>query len=125
MQLLLTPPAPGRLSAAMRGLGQRYVPVFNRKHGRTGTLWEGRFKSCIVDLERYLLRVHRYIELNPVRAAMTTAAEDDQWSSARFSLRIAANPTLSPRPAYLALGADPAGRATSYRQWLNQGVTGE
>ncbi|WP_254657751.1 hypothetical protein [Xanthomonas graminis] len=101
------------------------MPVFNRKHGRTGTLWEGRFKSCIVDLERYLLRVHRYIELNPVRAAMTTAAEDDQWSSARFSLGIAADPTLSPHSAYLALGADPAGRATSYRQWLNQGVTGE
>lgn len=50
---------------------------------------------------------------------------DDQWSSARFSLGIAADPTLSPHPAYLALGADPAGRATSYRQWLNQGVTGD
>ncbi|WP_176717069.1 MULTISPECIES: hypothetical protein [Xanthomonas translucens group] len=69
--------------------------------------------------------VHRYIELNPVRAAMTTAAEDDQWSSARFSPGIAAHTTLSPHPAYLALGADPAGRATSYRQWLNQGVTGD
>jgi putative transposase len=56
---------------------------------------------------------------------MTTAAEDDQWSSAHFSLGIAADPTLSPHSAYLALGADPAGRATSYRQWLNQGVTGE
>ncbi|MFN6506866.1 hypothetical protein ISN34_17290 [Xanthomonas translucens pv. translucens] len=74
-------------------------------------------------MERYLLMIHRYIELNPLRAAMTTAAEDDQWSSARFSLGIAADPTLSPHPAYLALGADPACRATSYRQWLNQGVT--
>lgn len=52
VHLLLTPPAPGRLSAAMRQIGQRYVPVFNRKHGRTGTLWEGRFKSCLVDTER-------------------------------------------------------------------------
>ncbi|WP_231103532.1 hypothetical protein [Xanthomonas graminis] len=101
------------------------MPAFNRKHRRTDTLWEGRFKSCIVDLERYLLRVHRYIELNPVRAAMTTAAEDDKWSRARFSLGITADLTLSPHPAYLALGADPAGRAAYYRQWLNQGVTGE
>ncbi|WP_231104158.1 hypothetical protein [Xanthomonas graminis] len=69
--------------------------------------------------------VHRYIELNPVRAAMTTTAEDYHWSSARSSLGIAADPALSPHPAYLALGADPAGRATSYRQWLNQGVTGD
>ena len=75
VHLLLTSPVPGQLSAAMRQLGQRYVPAFNRKHGRTGTLWEGRFKSCLVDSERYLLTVHRYIELNPVRAAMVTAAE--------------------------------------------------
>ncbi|UKE51679.1 hypothetical protein KCU57_04975 [Xanthomonas translucens] len=88
-------------------------------------MWEGRFKSCIVDLERYLLMVHCYIELNPVRAAMTTTAEDYHWSSARSSLGIAADPALSPRPAYLALGADPAGRAACYRQWLNQGVIGE
>ncbi|UJB14264.1 hypothetical protein [Xanthomonas translucens] len=76
-------------------------------------------------MERYLLRVHRYIELNPLRAAMTTAAEDDHWSSARSSLGIAADPALSPHSAYLALGTDPTDRATSYRQWLNQGVTGD
>ena len=68
VHLLLTPAAVGSLSRAMSRLGQRYVPAFNRKHGRTGTLWEGRFKSCLVDSERYLLVVHRYIELNPVRA---------------------------------------------------------
>jgi putative transposase len=71
VHLLLTPSAPGRLSAAMRQLGQGYVPAFNRRDRRTGTLWEGRFKSCLVDSERYLLAVHRNIELNPVRAAMT------------------------------------------------------
>ena len=49
VHLLLTPPAPGRISSAMRELGQGYVPTFNRKHRRTGTLWEGRFKSCLVD----------------------------------------------------------------------------
>ncbi|WP_155616069.1 hypothetical protein [Xanthomonas translucens] len=101
------------------------MPVFNRKHGRTGTLWEGRFKSCIVDLERYLLMVHCYIELNPVRAAMTTTAEDYHWSSARSSLGIAADPALSPHSAYLALGSDPTDRAAAYRQWLYQGVTGD
>lgn len=123
VHLLLTPPAQGRLSIAMRELGQRYVPAFNRKHRRTGTLWEGRFKSCLVDSERYLLTVHRYIELNPIRAAMTALAEEYRWSSVYASLGILPDPAISPHPAYLALATDPGQRAAHYRSWLYQGIT--
>jgi putative transposase len=122
VHLLLTPPAPGRLSAAMSRLGQRYVPAFNRKHGRTGTLWEGRFKSCLVDSGRYLLTVHRYIELNPVRAAMAAQAEDYRWSSVHASLGIAADRVVSHHPAYLAMGADAMQRGKAYREWLRHGI---
>jgi putative transposase len=107
----------------MSRLGQRYVPAFNRRHGRTGTLWEGRFKSCLVDSERYLLTVHRYIELNPVRAAMTPTAEDHRWSSARASLALATDSLLTFHPLYLAMGADPIQRGSIYRQWLQQGIS--
>lgn len=122
VHLLLTPPAPGRLSAAMRRLGQRYVPTFNRKHGRTGTLWEGRFKSCLVDTERYLLIVHRYVELNPVRAALVVSAEDYRWSSVHASLGTTIDPIITPHAVYLASGPDSAERGKFYREWLRQGI---
>lgn len=99
VHLLLTPPETGRLSVAMRQLGQRYVPAFNRRHRRTGMLREGRFKSCLMDTERYLLTVHRYIELNPVRAAMTAVAEEYRWSSVHASLGIFADPGITHYPA--------------------------
>ena len=95
VHLLLTPPCAGSLSAAMCQLGRRYVPAFNRRYGRTGTLWEGRFKSCLVDTDRYVLTVQRYIELNPVRAAMVETPEAYRWSSARGSLGLCADPLLS------------------------------
>jgi len=70
VHLLVTPGAPGSAAAMLQDIGRRYVRVINTIHGRTGTLWEGRFKSSLVDTERYLLTCHRYIELNPVRAGL-------------------------------------------------------
>ncbi|MFT4246760.1 MAG: transposase [Pseudomonas sp.] len=125
VHLLLTSPEPGRLSSAMCQLGRRYVPAFNRRHGRTGTLWEGRFKSCLVDTQDYLLTVHRYIELNPVRAAMTVAAEAYRWSSVHASLGITVDPGITPHPAYLAMGVDVAQRGRVYREWLAEGEARE
>lgn len=125
VHLLLTPSVPGRLSVAMSRLGQHYVPAFNRKHGRTGTLWEGRFKSCVVDSERYLLKVHRYIELNPVRAAMVLAAEDYRWSSAQASLAMREDAIVTPHEVFLATHSDPVGRGAKHREWLDQGINEE
>jgi putative transposase len=88
VHLLVTAHNDESISAAMRRLGQCYVQAFNRRHGRTGTLWEGRFKSCMVESESYLLTLYRYIELNPVRAALTDLAENYHWSSSRGNLGI-------------------------------------
>lgn len=85
VHLLVTPSSGSDLSHAMRRLNQRYVGAFNRRHGRTGTLWESRFRSCLVQTEGYLLTLYRYIDLNPVRAAIVASAEDYCWSSARES----------------------------------------
>jgi putative transposase len=76
-----------------------------------------------VDSERHLLTVHRYIELNPVRAAMTPTAEDHRWSNAPASLALAADSLLTFHPLYLAMGADPIQRGDIYRQWLQQGIS--
>lgn len=118
VHLLLTPTQAGGLSRTMREAGQSYVQAFNARHGRCGTLWQGRFKSCLVDSDRYLLTVIRYIELNPVRAAMVTAPEDYQWSSVHTHLGKACDPLITLHPTYLALGSLPAERHAAYGQWL-------
>jgi len=71
VHLLLTPPAIGAVAQLMQKLGRQYVGQFNARHQRTGTLWEGRYKSGLVDSEIHVLRCYRYIDLNPVRARMT------------------------------------------------------
>lgn len=119
VHLLLGAPIAGCVSNALRRAGQMYVQAFNHRHGRTGTLWQGRFKSSLVDSEAYLLRVMRYIELNPVRAAMVERPEDFRWSSVHTHLGTASDPLLTPHPGYLALGATAPQRAAAYRQWLN------
>ena len=67
----------------MKGIGQRYVQYVNRTYGRSGTLWEGRFRSCLVQSESYVLACYRYIEMNPVRAKMVTHPAEYRWSSYR------------------------------------------
>lgn len=68
VHLLITPSAQGQVTRVMQSLGRRYVRYVNDRYRRTGTLWEGRYKACLVDSESYLLRCYRYIELNPLRA---------------------------------------------------------
>ena len=122
VHLLLTPSKPESLAPAMRVLGQSYVQAFNARHGRCGTLWQGRFKSCLVDSDRYLLTVCRYIELNPVRAAMVTAPENYRWSSVHTHLGAACDPLITPHPVYLALAHTFAERIAAYREWLQAGI---
>jgi putative transposase len=119
--LLVTSHESGAISAAMHRLGQCYVQAFNHRHRRTGTLWDGRFKSCLVDTDSYLLTVYRYIELNPVRAAMIDRPDDYPWSSAQGNLGIRADPALTPHPVFRALAADRRKRARVYAKWLMQG----
>ena len=81
VHLLCTPNSPSAISQMMQSVGRRYVQYFNRSYKRSGALWEGRFRSCLVQEETYLLKLYRYIELNPVRAGMVDDPADYSWSS--------------------------------------------
>jgi putative transposase len=116
VHLLLTPTAPGACTTLMRDLGQRYVQYFNRHHERSGTLWEGRFRSCIAESARYVLGCYRYIELNPVRACMVDHPMGYLWSSYAANSGMRADPLVYPHPEYLALSADSGSRHAAYRR---------
>lgn len=105
--------APGAL---MKMLGQRYVQYVNRVYRRSGTLWEGRFRSCPIQEEAYLLACQRYIELNPVRAAIVEHPGDYRWSSYRANGQGESDALIRPHALYDALGLDAAGRRGAYRE---------
>jgi len=115
IHLLATPTGPESIGLMMQSLGRRYVRYFNSRHRRTGTLWEGRYRSCLVDSDEYLLQCQRYIELNPVRAAMVTAPGDYRWSSYRTNAFGKASRLVSPHPLYNQLGSTEAERQSVYR----------
>jgi putative transposase len=118
IHLLLTSPQPEALSRVMRNTGQCYVQAFNRRHRRSGTLWQGRFKSCLVDTERYMMTVYRYIELNPVRAAMVERPEQHRWSSVHANLGLLKDQLVTPHSIYLALDHDASIRVEARRTML-------
>ena len=99
----------------MQMVGRRYVRYLNESIGRTGTLWEGRFKSSLVDSERYVLACYRYIELNPVRAGMVATPDAYRWSSFAFNGLGTADPLVSPHETYLRIDSDTPQRLTAYR----------
>lgn len=115
VHLLLTPSTTDSCTALMRDLGQRYVPYFNSKYGRTGTLWEGRFRSCIAESARYVLACYRYIELNPVRARMVSEPAGYPWSSYAVNSGVRSDPFLEPHPEFAALAAEGEKRHRAYR----------
>jgi putative transposase len=125
VHLLVSSDEAGKVSLAMRQLGQAYVTAFNRRHRRTGTLWEGRFKSCLVDSDRYLLTAYRYIELNPVRAAMVEKPEYHHWSSVHANLALCVDALVTPHTCFLDMGDTRQARAKAYAAWLKQGVSDE
>lgn len=106
----------------MPALGRRYVRYVNDRYRRTGTLWEGRYKSLLVDSERYLLQGYRYIELNPVRVGMVSDPADYSWSSHGRSALGKATTLLHPHPSYQSLGASDALRQVLYREWVMETV---
>lgn len=118
VHLLVTPFSAQSVARSMQQLGRNYVALFNGRHGRTGTLWEGRYKACLVDGEDYVLRCYRYIELNPVRAAITDDPADYRWSSCQTNLGRRPASALQPHPAFLALGFDDRNHADTYRDLL-------
>jgi len=118
VHLLVTPPESGTVSRLMQKLGRQYVGQFNARHRRTGTLWEGRYKSCLVDSESYLLHCSRYIDLNPVRARMTDDPAGFPWSSCASLCGRRDDSLLSHHPAYIGLGGSREERAAAYQALL-------
>lgn len=116
VHLLVTSDIPYGISQMMQALGRRYVYYINHEHRRTGTLWEGRFKAALIDTEAYLLTCMRYIELNPVRAAMVAHPADYPWSSYAMNALGRADALVTPHPIYLALDAVPTRRQQAYRE---------
>ena len=104
VHLLCTPQSANGVSLMMQSLGRMYVRYFNHRYKRTGTLWEGRFKSALIQSDTYLLQVYRYIELNPVRANMVNDPADYSWSSYQYNALGKISSLLTPHPVYLSLG---------------------
>ena len=116
VHLLVTPAEPGATSRMMQAIGRRYVACFNARYRRTGTLWEGRFKSSLVGGDDYVLTCYRYIELNPLRAGMVAHPDTHRWSSHAYNASSQHEARITPHPAYLALGTNAISRATAYRE---------
>ena len=115
VHLLLTPEKPESAALLMKHLGQRYVQYINRTYRRSGTLWEGRFRSCLTRDEEYVLGCYRYIELNPVRASMVEHPRNYQWSSFSANGDGQSDSLITPHPDYLRLGATDKTRQRNYR----------
>ena len=121
VHLLVTPQAAGDLGRVVQALGRRYVRWFNDRHGRAGALFEGRYRSTVVEAERYLLACMRYVELNPVRAALVGLPTDFRWSSHRHHVGRAVDPLITDHPVYWALGNTPFERQAAYLNLFEQG----
>ncbi len=120
--LLATPSTDDGLAKMMQAVGRRYVRYFNDRQKRTGTLWEGRFKSSLIQSERYLLACMAYIDLNPVRAAVVAKPGDYLWSSYANHVGERQEPWLTPHPLYWELGNTPFAREMAYANLVQSGI---
>jgi len=116
VHLLLTPQKPESAGLMMKHLGQRYVQYVNRSYRRSGTLWEGRFRSCLTQSEEYVLACYCYIELNPMRAEMVRHPGEYRWSSYRANAEGSADPLITPHEEYRRLGGNDAQCQAAYRE---------
>ena len=123
--LLVTPQSVDALPLMMQSVGRRYVRYFNDTQGRTGTLWEGRYKSALIQTERYLLACMVYFDLNPVRAGMVAQAQDYPWSSHGHYAGLRTDKLVVPHALMWELGNTPFARESSYRILVQAGVTPE
>jgi putative transposase len=114
VQLLASAPAPASLGRFMQAVARRYVRPFNRRHGRSGALWEGRFRSTVIDPASFLLVCMRLIEQAPVRAGWVLRASDWAWSSAAHHAGLQADAVVSEHAAYWQLGNTPFERQALY-----------
>ena len=115
VHLLVTPETETGIAKLMQAVGRRYVQYINRSYHRTGSLWEGRYKSSLIQAETYLLTCMRYIELNPVRANMVPDPAQYRWSSYRHNGLGQTDSRITPHPVYLSIDRNEIDRQSAYR----------
>jgi putative transposase len=120
VHLLLSPKESESLAKLMQSLGRRYAQFFNQKHGRTGTIWEGRYRSSIIDPD-YILRCQRYIELNPVRSGLESRLADYPWTSYASHIGGKAEAWLQDHPRFWGLGNTPFERQMAWSDFVKEG----
>ena len=125
VHLLMTPATTEGISRVMQSVGRTYVSTINRLYQRTGTLWEGRHKACLIDSESYFMACQCYIELNPVRANMVEHPSEYTWSSYQYHGAGRKIACLTPHPIYQALGPTPEHRQLMYRELFNTALPPE
>jgi putative transposase len=125
LHLLATPADQAGLGRMMQWLGRHYVPYFNRKYSRAGTLWQGRFKATVIDPDRYFMIGSRYIELQPVLEGLAGAAWDYPWSSCAHHVGAKPDTLITDHQSYWALANTPFGREAAYRGLIEQALTSE
>ena len=121
--LLATPETEDGLPQLMQAVGRSYVRYFNNRHGRSGTLWEGRYKSTLIETDRYLLACMVYIDLNPVRAGMVAEPAQYRWSSHRHCIGQGVDKLVTPHALLWNLGNTPFAREAAYRELVHAGVS--
>jgi len=120
VHLLVTPRDETSLPKTMQAVGRRYVAYFNRRHGRRGTLWEGRYRATVIEGAHYFLICSRLVELSPVRHHLVSAPEQHRWSSYAHHIGLTLDPLVTDHPLYWALGNTPFERQHAYKELCEQ-----
>ena len=123
--LLATPETAEGIPQMMQAVGRRYVRNYNLRHQRTGTLWEGRYRSTLIQTERYLLACMAYIDLNPVRAGLVADPADYPWSSHQHYIGRRPDKLVTPHALYWEMGNTPFARDQSYTEMVRAGIGAE
>lgn len=120
LHLLVTPSDSTGIGRMMQWVGRQYVPYFNGRYQRTGTLWQGRYRATVIDSDAYFLTCSRYIELNPVRSGIAESPVDYPWSSNAHHVGLRSDPLITDHPLYWDLGNTPFDREVAYRGLMEQ-----
>lgn len=120
--LLATPTTQTGLPSLMQAVGRRYVRHFNQSQGRSGTLWEGRYRSTLIQADRYLLACMVYLDLNPVRAGISATPAAYPWSSHQHYIGVRDDKLIAPHALYWSLGNTPFAREAAYAELVTAGI---
>ncbi|WP_194724316.1 transposase [Noviherbaspirillum malthae] len=122
IQLLVSPSDNTGLARMMQWVGRHYVPYFNAKYQRAGTLWQSRYKATVIESENYFLTCSQYIELSPVRHGLAGMPGEYPWSSHAHHAGMRSDPLIHDHPLFWALGNTPFDREAAYRSLIDQGL---